>query len=653
MRRPLTLLLALVLVIPLVLAAAPGELDSKESGAPTGPTHYVQVSDGTWIALHVQMPDDYVEGETYPTVFEMSGYESGSADGRTPAGDVADATGISEIPLQGGTRAAHGFMHDDDYVTVMASLRGTGCSSGEFDLFSWRSALDGREVIDGWIAHQPWSNGDVAIYGHSYSGITGTMIAATRPAHLRAASVSGLIGDIYRDIVYPGGITNYGFPLLWTGAVRPLYDVGGGVGGGLIPTPQQDCAAHQAEKSRTVLEDPLIHGLDDTDSEWYRSRSLIHVVGQIEVPFHITTAYQDEQTGPRGGTNVWHYLPDDISKRLVMTNGDHGTQDDINIRGDGLAWLDYWMQNENRPDALAAASLGERTNLVKVFGPRKRPTTTTRVILGYRDGDHRDAGMWDGQIDSTAFPLPETQWTDLYASAGGALVDELATVEAGSAPWLHGSRRQAYSYQAGQSNGGEFSASDGPDEVVLSHTFDEDTVVAGPITATLQVSSTAPETELFVQLIDRAPSGEMLYLQRGMLRGGHRAYDRDPHGDPKATGESLFTENGRVWRPWRAHSGVEPVIPGETVEYLVEIFPVGHVFPAGHELVVKIHAPPMDDNDYLYVAKTAPSVNTLHFSQERPSSLMLPVIPIDEVEGLTLLDATCEYEEMRCVTAAN
>jgi hypothetical protein len=37
------------------------------------------------------------------------------------------------------------------------NLRGTGCSSGEFDLFSWRSALDGREVIDNWIANQTWA----------------------------------------------------------------------------------------------------------------------------------------------------------------------------------------------------------------------------------------------------------------------------------------------------------------------------------------------------------------------------------------------------------------------------------------------------------------------------------------------------------------
>lgn len=648
--RTLVLVATLVLALPLLVAAAPAddELSSEESGAATGPTHYVRVSDGTWIALHVQMPEGYVEGDRYPTILEASGYESGSADGRTPAGDLADQTGISEIPLQGGTRAAHGERHDDQYVTVMMSIRGTGCSSGQFDLFSWRSALDGREIIDGWIAEQPWSDGSVGIYGHSYSGITGTMIAATQPEHLEVISVSGLIGDIYRDITYPGGLTNYGFPLLWTGAIRPAYDVGGGVGGGMYPNPQERCATNQTEKSREVLGDPLIHGTDDTDNEWFRSRSLYPVLDNIQVPTHITTAYQDEQTGPRGATNVWTHLPDDISKRIVLVNGDHGTQDDLNIRADGLAWLDYWLRDARRPDEQSQLAFPARTNLTSVFGPKHRPTTSSRVFLGYRDGEHRESGRYDGQIRSSGFPLAETEWTDLFLSADGTLVEDASAADPGSAQWLHGSKRQSYSYRAGKGDGGELSSASGPDQVDFVYTAADDLVIAGPITATLYVAASAPDTELFVQLIDRAPSGELLYLQRGMLRASHRGYDERPEG------LSERTDDGRIWRPWRAHEQREVITPGEVVPYLIEVFPVGHVLPAGHELVVRISAPPADDNDWMYVAKTAPGVNTVHVGPEHPSSIMLPVIPEKYVDGLSLLrDATCQYEEMRCVTPAN
>ena len=39
-------------------------------------------------------------------------------------------------------------MFEPEYVTIHASVRGSGCSSGEFDVFSWTSALDGKFVID-------------------------------------------------------------------------------------------------------------------------------------------------------------------------------------------------------------------------------------------------------------------------------------------------------------------------------------------------------------------------------------------------------------------------------------------------------------------------------------------------------------------------
>jgi hypothetical protein len=604
------------------------------SQAQAAPTNYVTMTDGAQIAVNVKVPPQCTAANTCPTYFEMSGYESGSDDGKTPIGDAADATGTSDLPLpfQTGTRAAHASHVDDRYVTVLANLRGTGCSSGEFDVFSWRSALDGKEVIDNWIAKQPWSNGDVVIFGHSYSGLTGMMVASTRPDHLRAVSASGLFGDMYRDIVYPGGVTNYGFPLLWTGAVRPVYDIGGGTGGGLFPPADTSaqCAANQAHRSRTVLEDPLIQGLDDTDSEWYRARSLVTYVDRIDVPVHITTAYQDEQTGPRGATNVFDHLSPNISKRLVMTNGEHGTQTEEHVFKDRIAWMDYWMRGTDTADLDFKTGT---TDLRQAFGPRDTPTTTSRVILG-NEGDGRSVG----EIESNGFPLSQTQFTDFYFTKGNKLTR--GTPEAGTATWVNGSRRQAYSHQAGADTGGELTSPTAPDEVELSTKFDEPTTIAGPITAHLFVDSSAPDTELFVQLIDRAPDGTLLYLNRGMLRASHRQIDPS---------QSQYTADGRIYRPYRPHTERELVTPGQTVDYLIDIFPVGHVFLPGHELVVKLHAPPLDDNDYMYVEKTLPGVDTVHFGPDTPSRLMLPIIPMSEVRDYTPPSGQCPYASMRCI----
>ena len=620
-RAAVVIAIALACVLPVAPAQA-------------APTHYVEMSDGASIAINVKVPPQCTALNRCPTFFEMSGYESGSDEGKTPAGHLADQTGLP-FPLQTGTRAAHASHVDDRYVTVLASVRGTGCSSGEFDLFSYRSALDGKEVIDKWIAQQPWSDGNVVVFGHSYSGITGMFVASTRPEHLKAVSASGLIGDVYRDIVYPGGVTNYGFPLLWTGAIRPVYDLGGGTVGGLYPVEETSpqCLANQEERSRALLEDPLIHGLDDTDGEWYRSRSLVNYVDRINVPVHITSAYQDEQTGPRGPTYVFDRLSDTISKRLVLVNGVHGTNTEDSIFKDRIAWMDYWMLNKS------SADLGIKTGEVKlasVFGARNKVTDTSRVILGYQ-GD----GKAVGEVKSNGFPLGQTSFRDLYVTSGGKLTWDRTAVQPGTAQWVSGSERQSYSYQAGVNTGGEVTSQTGPDELELSVPFQTATTIAGPITANLFVSTPEPDTELFVQLLDRAPDGTLLYLNRGMLRASHRQID---------PAESQKTADGRIYRPWRPHQERSLLLPPDVVtDYLIDIFPVGHVFLPGHELVVKVHAPPADDNDYNYIQKTLPGVNTLHWGESTPSRLMLPIIPMDQVRGFEPPSGQCPYASMRCI----
>ena len=107
-RRLLTLVAAGAMVAAL-LPAAP---------ALAGPTDYIEMSDGTLIAINVRPPDNFEEGKAYPTIFEMSGYDGGSADGDTPFGV--------------GGEGSRGLTKDfnSEYFTIHASVRGTGCSTG-------------------------------------------------------------------------------------------------------------------------------------------------------------------------------------------------------------------------------------------------------------------------------------------------------------------------------------------------------------------------------------------------------------------------------------------------------------------------------------------------------------------------------------------
>jgi putative CocE/NonD family hydrolase len=619
-------LVALALVLGM-LAAAPVQ------HAAAAPNNFVTMPDGIDIAINVRLPDGYQAGKRYPTVFEMSGYDGGSAEGHTLLTDLG-LEGVPVLPADDSRQLTERF--DKQYVTVHASVRGTGCSGGEFDLFSTKSAEDGKYIIDQYIAKQPWSNGNVAIVSHSYGGITGFMIAAMQPTHLRALDVSGLIDDMYRGITYPGGVANYGFPLAWAGAIRPAYDLLGGVAPGIfreeepddVANRRQRCANNQLTKRRTVLDDPIVQGLGDTDNEWFRVRSLITYARQVTVPTHITGAYQDEQTGPRGPTHLWEQLRA-VPKRLILTNGDHNTQNPHSagpeVWADRKAWIDHWM------GVKATNSLGTRAQ-------RK---TSVRVLLE----THRDAAgtlVSNGHIDASTFPLPSTTWTNYYLRAGkGISTGSPGALEAPSDSYVSGSRRQAWSYQAGPAFGPPFTTADGPDELSYrTAPMTKPLTVAGPITATLYVSATTPDTELFVQLIDEAADGSRTYLQRGMLKASHRAID---------TTKSDYA-NGVLYRPWRPHTNPQLITPLAVNQYVVEVFPVGHVFRPGHRLLVKVSAPPVVDSFYAYVPKTAPGVNALFHTVAQASRIALPVVPTPALGPALPCGA---QEAVRCIASPN
>jgi VCBS repeat-containing protein len=648
-----------------------------------GPNTYVAMSDGTLIATNVYIPwacnvAKNPNARKCPSLLEMSGYESGSDEGATPSGDVDNILNpdpeSDQLPLTGGTRASHDkfYRAGDRYVSVVASVRGTGCSAGEFDLFSRKSAYDGHQLVE-WMAQQHWSNGKVGIFGHSYSGITGAMIASTNPPHLEMVSISGQIGDVYRDITYPGGVSNYGFPLLWTGGVRPAYDYLGGTFAGLISDSQdRQCLRNQAERSRTVVDEPLIQGLTDTDSPWFQERSVVYFLQHVTAPTQIVTAYQDEQTGPRGGTHVFDKLPQTLTRRLVVLNGDHGSQTGpAEVVAERKYWIDHILlgANDPAPRAWAPGSSLPAPDILDADGKfRDDGKATSRVLLELTsDTSNRS----NGHIDSTGFPLAQTQWTDYYFQVDGTLDTARSSIahgETGSgSTWFNGSKRQFYSYQAGTGTGAELSTADagGADELIFA--LDVSTaapgapamVIAGPITADLWITSTGIDTELMVQLIDADPAtGERLYLQRGVLRASHREIlaERSQCAAFPAGGritDRACTDLDNIYRPFRPHVNPQDIVPGQATRYRLEIFPVGHVLRAGHQLLVKVHAPSLDDNDWAYISKAPPALNTLHHSAEYASSIRLPLIPLNAVSRLGGPTGTCTDDSMRCVVAGS
>src|SRR5581483_6506453 len=153
----------------------------------------------------------------------------------------------------------------------------------------------------------------------------------------------GLIDDLYRGITYPGGVSNYGFPLIWAGGYRLALDAAGGTAQPIIRDQDTDCVANQTTKRRDVLDDPVVNGVNSTDGPWWREHSLYPLAKDINVPTWIWSGYDDEQTGPRGPDHLWE-LVSGVPKRLLTGNSDHdGWWNTPAVWQDRVAWMDHWM----------------------------------------------------------------------------------------------------------------------------------------------------------------------------------------------------------------------------------------------------------------------------------------------------------------------
>jgi uncharacterized protein len=120
---------------------------------------------------------------------------------------------LTQYDIDGGRHAEPAFFALHGYVFVQAYVRGRGRSGGvKSDNLGQQVGRDGYDLVE-WIARQPWSNGQVVMYGGSYVGMTQWRTATQRPPHL--AAIAPYVP------IYPGwDIPNTnGIPQSWTAVI--------------------------------------------------------------------------------------------------------------------------------------------------------------------------------------------------------------------------------------------------------------------------------------------------------------------------------------------------------------------------------------------------------------------------------------------------
>lgn len=96
----------------------------------------------------------------------------------------------------------HRFADEFGYLVCRLDIRGTGSSEGmPVDEYTAQEHADIAEVI-AWLAAQHWSNGNVGMFGTSWSGFNSLQVAMNRPPALKAICSIFASDDRYADDVH-------------------------------------------------------------------------------------------------------------------------------------------------------------------------------------------------------------------------------------------------------------------------------------------------------------------------------------------------------------------------------------------------------------------------------------------------------------------
>lgn len=187
--------------------------------APKGPAPLVSaievgMPDGIGLAVDVLRP---AGGQAAPTVVIQTRYW------RSIGLKVRQAPGsLPIVPREAIARA----LLDAGYNVVVADVRGTGASAGDWPApWSPAEVADGCALLD-WVVAQPWSLPQLATYGTSYEGTTALLAATCGQPALRAVLAREIEWDLTAELLAPGGVANTSFPAIWSAGVDAL-DHGG------------------------------------------------------------------------------------------------------------------------------------------------------------------------------------------------------------------------------------------------------------------------------------------------------------------------------------------------------------------------------------------------------------------------------------------
>jgi putative CocE/NonD family hydrolase len=545
----------------------------------------VTMSDGTVLRVNVYYPA--TSGKPAPGRFPVLLTQ-------TPYGK--DAVGAS-----GGATGEDSYLVQRGYIDVVADVRGTGDSGGQFGFFDPPQQKDGASLVR-FSARLPHSDGKVGLYGDSYLGINQLLtVGQLGPGSPVKAIFPVIAGnDLYRDTAFDGGLIDVEFGALYVGLTGSLNVVNP-----VAENPQDPLDTFQVELQHTsnlanfdlpLLLNTSFAGDQAYDGTYWQDRSPVKALQQVvrdHVPAYLVGGWFDifQRGEPLNFSGLQNALagrsvyaamspsaPSSGRYQLTMGPWYHLTAAGQNFDPIMLRWFDRWLRNE--PTGIDKTRTPAHLYLLglnRYVDQTQWPPASLHPTTWYLNGGPSGSGapsQNDGTLSHTAPSAATGSDQVLYLGANAPCSLELDQ-------WSMG----AFEDVANPSNpnSGPCAQNDALTETgpgALTYTtapFRQSTVLGGPVDATIYATSTRPDTELVATLEDVAPDGSPTPITTGALLGSLRALDKS---------RSWLTPGGQQLLPYHPYTlpSKHAVSPGTVTRFDIEIRPTFAEIAAGHRL---------------------------------------------------------------------
>jgi predicted acyl esterase len=467
----------------------------------------IPMPDGVQLAADLYMPADLGPGERVPALLEYLPYRKDD--------EAADY-------------AVHAYFARHGYVGVRVDIRGFGNSGGAPPTreYSAQEQEDGERII-AWLAQQPWSNGNVGMFGISWGGFNSIQMAMRHPPALKAIlAVAATEALFTEDVHYMDGI-------LHIDEFEVAMDLDQGRSGAPSFPLDEDTLAKRMDSAPWSL-DYFRH--QRNGPFW---RAPVRRLEDIAIPCFLIGGFQD---GYRNSiVRMLERVPAPVHAWVGPWNHDfpntsiYGPR--VEWRDQAVRWFDHWLKGIDN-------GVEREPRLIFYQQHSHPPGAEPQDIPGEWRADSWPPG---GLRRETWFLAPNRQ---LSTAPAAAAVDRLAYVPSAGAElgfwWgeLLGDQRPADAYSL----------------VYDSEPLTGDLTMFGRAHVRLLASADVPLADWFVRLEDLAEDGRVTAVTGAGLNGAQRLSQDDP----------------------------QPLVPGKEYALDLDLYLSSWLWPRGHRIRVAV-----------------------------------------------------------------